>query len=154
MPMSNGNYVAPTWVDNAPPALDAAELQAMCDTIVQNQGDAAALQAAVQALTTTVGGKAQVVTGSYVGSGTYGSSNKTIISTASGLKAVIIHLSDDDYPYGQFVWLYGAEYGMSYITTNAVCTITWSSSSVSWYSTTAGFQLNQSGKTYKYLLIY
>ena len=37
MPMSGGSYVAPTWVDNGPPALDATELQAMSDTIEANQ---------------------------------------------------------------------------------------------------------------------
>lgn len=35
MPIVNGNYVAPTWVDNAPPAIDAEELQAICDALVQ-----------------------------------------------------------------------------------------------------------------------
>lgn len=33
MPISGGKYVAPLWVDNAPPALDAAELQAMSDSV-------------------------------------------------------------------------------------------------------------------------
>lgn len=32
MPISGGKYVAPVWVDNAPPALDAAELQAISDS--------------------------------------------------------------------------------------------------------------------------
>lgn len=37
MPISGGKYVAPTWVDNGPPAIDATELQAMSDSIVNNQ---------------------------------------------------------------------------------------------------------------------
>lgn len=32
MPMSNGTYYAPTWNNNAPPAIDATELQAISDT--------------------------------------------------------------------------------------------------------------------------
>lgn len=77
MPMSGSNYVAPTWVDNAPPALDATELQAMCDTIAENQSDAAALQEAVSALqsavsslTTSVNSRVKAISGTYVGTGT------------------------------------------------------------------------------------
>ena len=33
MPISGGKYVAPTWVDNAPPALGATELQAISDSV-------------------------------------------------------------------------------------------------------------------------
>lgn len=33
MPIVNGAYDAPTWNNNAPPAIDASELQDMCDTI-------------------------------------------------------------------------------------------------------------------------
>lgn len=33
MPIVNGAYNAPTWNNNAPPAIDASELQDMCDTI-------------------------------------------------------------------------------------------------------------------------
>lgn len=32
MPMSNGTYYAPTWNNNAPPAIDATEMQAISDT--------------------------------------------------------------------------------------------------------------------------
>lgn len=37
MPISGGKYVAPTWHNNAAPALDETELQAMSDTIEANQ---------------------------------------------------------------------------------------------------------------------
>ena len=37
MPIQSGKYVAPTWVNNAPPALDADELNAMSDTIESSQ---------------------------------------------------------------------------------------------------------------------
>lgn len=33
MPIENGKYVNPGWVDNAPPSIDAAELNAMSDTL-------------------------------------------------------------------------------------------------------------------------
>ena len=37
MPVSGEKYVAPVWKDNAPPALDAAELQAMTDAIERTE---------------------------------------------------------------------------------------------------------------------
>ena len=33
MPIVNGQYVAPTWVDNSLPAIDATELNALCGTV-------------------------------------------------------------------------------------------------------------------------
>lgn len=33
MPIQNGKYINPGWVDNAPPAIDAAELNAISDTL-------------------------------------------------------------------------------------------------------------------------
>lgn len=37
MPLTNGRYTAPTWVNGQAPAIDATELQAMTDTISGNQ---------------------------------------------------------------------------------------------------------------------
>lgn len=37
MPLTNGRYTAPTWVNGQAPAINAAELQAMTDTISGNQ---------------------------------------------------------------------------------------------------------------------
>lgn len=33
MPIQSGKYVAPTWNNNAPPPVNASELQAVCDTL-------------------------------------------------------------------------------------------------------------------------
>lgn len=35
MPIQNGRYISPTWLNNGPPAIDQAELQAMTDTLEQ-----------------------------------------------------------------------------------------------------------------------
>lgn len=87
MPMNNGHYVAPTWVNYGPPALDAAELQAMCDTVQENQGGVGALQEGqttltekIDSLTALVGEKAEIQWGSYLGTGTYGEANPTSIT--------------------------------------------------------------------------
>ena len=45
MPMNDGHYVAPTWVNYGPPALDADELNAISGTLENldlSQGDIAA----------------------------------------------------------------------------------------------------------------
>lgn len=38
MPITDGKYVAPTWMNNAAPPISADELQAMSDTIAASQG--------------------------------------------------------------------------------------------------------------------
>ncbi len=43
MPLTNGRYTAPTWVNGQAPAINAAELQAMTDTISDNQPRTAAV---------------------------------------------------------------------------------------------------------------
>lgn len=73
MPMSGSNYVAPTWVNNASPAIDAAELQAMSDTIEANQGDISSLQSDVGSLSTIA------VSGTYTGNASSpGTTSQTI----------------------------------------------------------------------------
>ena len=36
MPISGGKYTAPTWANGASPAINASELQAICDTLAVN----------------------------------------------------------------------------------------------------------------------
>ena len=38
MPIMNGRYVSPTWLNNAPPAIDQTELQAITDTLENVDG--------------------------------------------------------------------------------------------------------------------
>lgn len=162
MPMSGNTYVAPTWVNGGEPTIDAAELQAMCDTIVQNQGDAAALETALQALTTTVDGKAQVVTGSYVGTGTYGQSNPNTLTFEFEPNIVLIGepvyewqrlgsfllLMKDSYYSPVFINLTPSNNGSVY----GVVT-EFSEKSVSWYANSSKGQLNDSGIQYSYIAI-
>lgn len=60
MPMSGSQYVAPTWVNDNEPAIDASELQAMSDTIEANQ----------TALETTVNSTGDTMTGPLIAGGT------------------------------------------------------------------------------------
>ena len=168
MPMSGSNYVAPTWVNNAPPALDATELQAICNTIQENQGDVTSLQSKVASLSSLVNGKAQAQVVSYVGTGTYGASNPCSI-TASFPIDVAIALGYQDYYniYGNMD-IHTPVMVSSTLTTSYVGNrgFTENSSSLaaygkksydgktfSWYGTSNGSQLNSSGFTYYFLCI-
>ena len=90
MPLSGSAYVAPTWRNGGPPALDAAELQAISDSIVRNQGKNADQDTLIAALQTAVSGKAKIEVGSYVGTGTYGASNPNSITCSFAPKLVFI----------------------------------------------------------------
>ena len=161
MPLSGGKYVAPHWVNGGPPALDAAELQAICDTVVKNQGDSAELQKAVETLTNAVGGRAKVIRGSYIGTGNYGQDNRTKISFPLGFvpQAIFVAASSiSSYAEGGFAWVRGETFGKVVSPTGSHasngCKIEWGQSTVSWYdSGSSSYQLNKSGVTYFYLAI-
>lgn len=59
MPIISGHYAAPTWMDGGPPAINAAELQAICDTLEENDAKKESF----------------IETGTYIGTGTYGADN-------------------------------------------------------------------------------
>ncbi|WP_298020986.1 hypothetical protein, partial [uncultured Dysosmobacter sp.] len=86
MPRVNNKYVCPAWKDNAAPAIDAAELLAIGQSIVANQTDIETLKTAIAA----VSGAAKIQTGSYVGTGTYGESNPCSLTFDFSPKLVII----------------------------------------------------------------
>lgn len=99
MPIVDGKYVAPTWSNNTPPAINAEELQAMSNMIVQNQDKYTKVQslssttAALYGLGNTavpdqvlakiagqisaVDGKIKIVNGTFVGSIT---NEKTLVA--------------------------------------------------------------------------
>ena len=153
MPMSGSNYVAPTWVNNAPPALDAAELQAMCNTIVQNQGDAAALRAAISSLTSVVNGATKVLTGSYIGTGVHGSNNPNTLSFSENVFAFFIAGNQSGDGIGAAYFVYPGDGG--YVTGELIDTKWNSQRNVSWYNGHYdSAQMNSSGVTYTWYALY
>lgn len=95
----------------------------------------------------------QIETGSYVGTGTYGSSNpnsltfgfepKFFICISSRGKPCLSSQSDGT------MWVYGFTYGGNYNTP----TFSLSGNTLRWYSDTVGPQLNKEGETYFYAAI-
>jgi len=148
MPRVNNKYVCPAWKDNAAPAIDAAELLAIGQSIVANQTDIETLKTAIAAAS----GAAKIQTGSYVGTGTYGASNPCSltfdfspailsITTKSGYGEI----RGNDTVLFSYLPIQGTRYKFD------GNTVTWAVSNSSSYD--AGDQQNESGKTYYYVAI-
>ena len=130
MPIVNGEYVAPTWNNDAAPAINAAELQAISDALA---------------------GGASIETGSYVGTGTYGQANPTSITFSDITPKMVII-----YTYNGNWWNWAD--GITNTPYNAAQQYyTLNGKTLSWYMTTsadipdASQQMNGSGTTYYYL---
>ena len=147
MPISGGKYVAPTWNNGASPAIDASELQDICDTVAAHETGL------------------YLETGSYVGTGTYGSGNPNVITCTRKPQILWVGAKRIFGSAGKlsagintdgFLVMRPTGYMDSYVTlnqaTDATETIKWNYNSeatkVGWYSTKADAQFNQSGMTY------
>ena len=92
----------------------------------------------------------KIYTGSYVGTGTYGSSNPNTLTFPFEPKILVVG------NYWQFTAPYGCPSAPCMGSGNSVggVNLNWSGNSVSWHSTRNDTQqLNESGKTYYYLTI-
>lgn len=160
MPISGGKYVAPTWANGSAPALSAAEMQAISDSIallpVENGGTGVSSINELAALLSP--NFANVASGTYIGTGTYGIDNKNKLSFGFEPKFLAVSGGSTGY-YIYHFWAVNpqrvsqAAYtpGQTYISYYVV--INWESqdSDVSWWSTdSAAYQLNMSGETYYY----
>ena len=116
------------------------------------------LQETIDTLTSTVSGKAQIVTGSYVGTGTSGSSNPNSLTFDSNPSFLIVYLSGiaigNGYFFNCFFWVPGTS-SIEINGSGSTYTARFSQSGnqISWYANNAGPQLNQSGTTYNYIAI-
>lgn len=114
MPIVDGKYVAPTWVNKGAPPISASELQAMSDTLVANQTAVSTAQEAADDAQTTADGKytkpsagipksdlasdvqaaltgnAKIASGTYTGTGTYGADNPNSLTFSFEPKIVIM----------------------------------------------------------------
>lgn len=96
---------------------------------------------------------AQVVTGSYVGTGTHGKDNPNTLMFPFEPKLVVIqhHRLGDSY---SLYMLYGVETTSgNYHESNGMVKITWNSKTVSWYANLNDPQMNVSGETYHYFAL-
>lgn len=104
-------------------------------------------------------GVARIATGSYVGTGTYGESNPTILSAGFPPKALFIVREGYEIFCSQYeweesgIWIQGAR-GFSQTRNSPVTVVTANGNTLSMYSTSSSYdQLNDSGKTYHYVIL-
>lgn len=154
MPIVDGKYVAPTWINKQAPAINASELNAISQTLASLDN---------------VQGKYYLAFGSYTGTGGEGSSSETTINLPG--KAVALAISPGtqmgtNWLIGNFMWVADGAYSPAvvYGTTSSdiyvlFATITWGANSVSFYTTgtstthPGALQMNQSGVTYYYMAV-
>lgn len=93
----------------------------------------------------------QLEQGSYVGTGTYGASNKNSLTFSS--KPILFIITNNDREEWSIVIRPNA-WGISTNASNyALRYVTWSDNSISWYNAdSSSYQFNLSGKTYYYIV--
>lgn len=103
---------------------------------------------------TTANSKATLVYGSYIGKGTYGSSNKNSLTFSSRPSLLIIRskITDGRRNTGT-TFIYSSTVGIDDFSGSNMLTVSWGST-VSWYNIhNASSQLNESGTIYYYAAI-
>ena len=96
-------------------------------------------------------GNCRIATGTYIGSGAFGSSGKTTLTFSKKPLAVFIGGGSN---FG--IMVRSGQSGLCYEHNNSrgQLIVTWGDNSVQWYATgNPGLQLNQSGTTYSYLAV-
>ena len=132
---------------------------AAVDAALKANADAAA--AALAAAQSAASSGAKLETGSYVGSGTYGSANPRTLTFSFQPKLVIIAPDTggtDLAPAQLAAFFQGQRYAQPYLALDSpradyIAVLTWSGNSVSWYCSSFYGALNYSGKTYYYAAI-
>lgn len=103
------------------------------------------------------GGGAKIATGSYVGTGTYGSSNPCSLTFDFEPKIVFIsRVVSGSYVPQNFFSQYGVQVALSWISdiTTQKIELTWDGATVSWYNEDHSvYQLNAPDYTYKWLAV-
>ena len=99
-------------------------------------------------------GGLKIATGSYAGTGTYGSSNSN--SLTFDFKPQFVYIWCESIAFFKFTMLYGetsVRTEIGYSSSDRI-TVTWNDTGFSWYSTSsASKQFNTSGYTYEYIAI-
>ncbi len=94
-----------------------------------------------------------IATGSYTGTGTYGSANKNTLTFEFTPRVVFISIIDS-YTGGTLALIRGNNVGTNIGASNYLLYLTWGSNSLSWYcQSNAAGQMNESGIKYGYAVI-
>ena len=99
-----------------------------------------------------LGSKVQIATGSYVGTGKYGSSNPNSLTLPFQPSVVCIGAGVGSEGAGGLIWFYGQTFGKTYQTDYPMI-LDWQGNTLYWYNDNVNYQLNRSGKTYPYMIL-
>lgn len=140
-----------------------AALYGLDDTAVPDEVLAAA-RSLISTAQSTADSKCKIVSGSYTGTGTYGSDNKNSLTFDGTPKLLIVSSTvssayGGSHTYPQLIFVYGESGSIASLITSgsevfASATVSRSGNTVSWYSADAAAQqLNVSGTKYYYIAI-
>lgn len=145
MPIVNGRYVAPTWINKTVPAVNASELNAISGTLAKLD-------------------ISSIVVGTYDGNGNFGSANPNTIpfpGNPGKLRGIyILGYWNSNVLYGGLLWVRTSATPPQLEPTSVFpgvtqANVTFADDSVSWYSTGGVLdQLNASGYTYRYIAFF
>lgn len=97
----------------------------------------------------------QIYNSNYIGTGTYGESNKNIINCSGNpvLVAIGEHNKNSNNSIGNFIvnFIYSSNY--TRINSNNIIHVEWGDKSLSWYTGSAAVQLNENGVRYDFVVI-
>ena len=109
-------------------------------------------------------GYSKIITGTYSGSGKYGSSNANTLTPGWAPRAMIVYSLSSTMYQGRFmavfikgqkgVSFYGdtVRTGFEAVNASLMSSTTWGTTNISWYGASAVEQLNYSGQTYGYII--
>lgn len=147
--------------EGTPPTKANLLSDATIGKILQNLG--ASVTTPNEALNALAYAPVNISTGSYVGTGAYGSSNPSTLTFPFVPKMVIITLPQDSYPVdggwrNMALWIEGATFVKTKTTSAGAVNVRFdvAGNTLSWYSTSstdAAIQLNAAGGTYRYFAI-
>lgn len=116
------------------------------------------IKSLIDAAVSTANSKAKIATGSYTGTGKYGSSNKNRLAFDFAPKFLVVAQNGNQTGYtsgGSFYWVYPSTGSVNITKANDSYTpsVSVSGNTVSWYTDAANTQLNISDTTYHYIAI-
>ena len=137
----------------------AAAIKTLTGTTVETVNAAfSALTAKLSSVNTLASGKCQIQTGTYTGTGTYGSSNPNSLTFSFTPKLVfLLPLPGKNHTTMPIVWGQSTYTHISHSSaggsTATTGTVTYSGNTIRWYSSGTTSQHNDSGSTYYYAAI-
>ncbi len=147
-----------TLLKDATAALFGLGNSAVPDNVLEILSDAALLKnGALQLPSGSKVSQVKIQTGTYTGTGTAGQSNPNSLSADFNIAFMAVYDANERYFEGNPMVAFSSINNSAWINTGAGehCVFNWEGKKVSWYDSNGidSYQLNESGRTYGYILI-